>query len=273
MLTSPAVEDRVFVVHALGARLAVDLDGLPPVLVARFRHAWQHCAEPSAGGALAADEVDAGTLSLADRLGEPLVDANGDAHARLLMRATQSITKALIAAQAGRLIMLHAGALSHPDTGAAVVFVAPGGTGKTTLSRTFGHTLAYLTDETVAITADRGILPYPKPLSIRRTPHQGVKDELPASELGLVSPRVEPWVAGIIVLRRDAALDGVVVEELGALDAIVALAPETSSLTRLERPLHRLAELGEATGGYRLVRYAEAADLGPVLGEITGRLP
>lgn len=273
MPTSPAAADAVVVVHALGARLRVDLDGLPAALVADFRRVWQHCSEPSAGGVSVADEVDAGTLSVAERLGDTLVGADGDASARLLMRTTQAITKALIAAQAGRLLLLHAGALCDPETGAAVVYVAPGGTGKTTLSRTFGRTFAYLTDETVGITEDRRILPYPKPLSIRRTPHRGVKDEVPASELGLVGPQADPWVAGVLVIRRDAALDGVVVEELGALDAVVSLAPETSSLTRLERPLHRLAELGEATGGFRLVRYAEAADLGPVLGEITGRLP
>ena len=268
---SPAVADEVVDLHALGARLALDLSGLPVEVAAAFRRAWQHCLDPRAGGADPAEEVDAGAFVVAERFGEALPPGDEDAPARMLMRATQGITKALIAAQAGRVLMLHAGALCDPTTGAAVVFVAPGGTGKTTLSRTFGTSLAYLTDETVAVTADGRILPYRKPLSIRRDPHRGLKDEVPAAQLGLLAPRAQPWVAGVVVIRRDPAMVGVAVEPMDVLDAIVALAPETSSLPLLARPLGRLAELGEATGGFRLLRYAEAVDLEPVIREITGR--
>ncbi|GAA6527722.1 hypothetical protein IDVR_35200 [Intrasporangium sp. DVR] len=268
---APAL-DGVVDLHALGARLSLDLRRVPVDLAAAFRTVWQHCLDPLAGGVGPEEEVDAGSFVVADRVGESLLAGDEDAPARILMRATQSITKALIAAQAGRVLMLHAGALCDPVTGASVVYVAPGGTGKTTLSRTFGLTLGYLTDETVAITEDRRILPYRKPLSVRRDPHRGLKDELPAVSLGLLAPPRRPWVAGVLVLRRDPEMHEARVEPMDPLDAIVTLAPETSSLPLLPRPLRRLAELGEATGGFRLARYAEAVDLEPVIRDITGRV-
>ena len=43
------------------------------------------------------------------------------------------------------------------------------------------------------------------------------------------------------------------------------LGPETSSLARLDRPLHALSELMDAIGGLRVVRYHEAADLEPLV--------
>ena len=60
------------------------------------------------------------------------------------------------------------------------------------------------------------------------------------------------------------------VEPLDVADALLLLAPEASSLARLEHPLHRLAALGHATGGFRLVRYAEAADLAELVRDTVG---
>lgn len=42
---------------------------------------------------------------------------------------------ALISTQTGRLLMFHAGAVAHPVIGRSLVFIAEGGTGKTTLAR------------------------------------------------------------------------------------------------------------------------------------------
>ena len=62
--------------------------------------------------------------------------------------------------------------------------------------------------------------------------------------------------------------DPVVVEEVDPLDALVMLGPETSSLARLDRPLHALSELLDAIGGLRVVRYHDAADLEPVVRDV-----
>ena len=46
------------------------------------------------------------------------------------------------------------------------------------------------------------------------------------------------------------------------------LAPQTSYLSRLPRPLHRLADALVATGGLRVVSYREAGSLLPVVREL-----
>jgi hypothetical protein len=165
--------------------------------------------------------------------------------------------------------MFHASALCDLATGATVALVAPGGTGKTTLVRTLGSGRGYVTDEAVGVERDGTVVPYLKPLSVRRPDAPHVKDEIPAEELGLGLPSVQPWLAGLIVLRRDLEPGAPVeVERVGLLDALVTLAPETSSLAALERPLHTLAAVVERVGGLRVVRYHEAHDLEPVVAEL-----
>ena len=179
-----------------------------------------------------------------------LVSAMRTAWSRCLMLTTQEITRALIGTQAGRLLMLHAGAVSHPETGASLVYVAPGGTGKTTLSQRLGRHLAYLTDETVGITDAGGILPYPKPLSVRRVEGTGLKDEVSPDRLDLVPAPMAPQVSRVVVLVRDVE--------------------EPSSLSSLARPLHRLAALLDAAGPVLRVRYGEASDVESELAGLIG---
>ncbi|MGD8150905.1 hypothetical protein [Ornithinimicrobium sp. Y1694] len=191
---------------------------------------------------------------------------------RLLQRLTQSVTFSVIGARSGELLMLHAAALAHPETGAAAAFVAPGNTGKTTLCRTLGPALTYVSDETLGVRRDGTITPYPKPLSTRRPDWVGVKDEQAPGELGLRSPAVEPWLAGIVLLRRETEHEGPPqIEELDTLDAVMALTPESSAFMKTEGPLRWLADVLERTGGARAVEYAEAADLAPLAEEICGR--
>ena len=82
----------------------------------------------------------------------------------LMQRLTQEITRRSIAAQASNLVMLHGAAVTNLETGASLVFVAPGRTGKTTLARRLGSRWGYVTDETVGIREDGTIAPYEKPL-------------------------------------------------------------------------------------------------------------
>lgn len=264
MSCPPQPPPRTVELHALGARLRVDLGAAPTALVDSFRRVWRRCLTPPPWGG---DEVDAGVLHVDSAVG----GAGGPASVEgVLTWTTQQVTAALITAQAGRLLMFHAGALSSPETGATLVYVAPGGTGKTTLSRTLGRQFAYLTDETVGITEDQHVLPYPKPLTLRRPGAGRVKFENSPDDLEMREPVARPWVAGVVILRRDPEHHGVSVQPLDVADALLRLAPETSSLTRLQRPLHRLADLGAGTGGFRLVRYAEAADLADLVHETVG---
>ena len=114
----------------------------------------------------------------------------------LLQLATQRVTYQAIHANIGSLLMFHAAAVCHPETGAALVAIAPGGTGKTTVCRTLGRGRGYLSDETVGVRADNTIVPYPKPLSVRRTDWDA-KDETDPRSIGLAATAVTPYVAAM----------------------------------------------------------------------------
>ena len=259
-------------IGGLGASVPVLLRGSrSDELTTRFVNVWERCL------ALPASDVTAEPITL--ELNEPNFEdptasgtqraertVTGDDLGPLLVSGTQTITSALIGAQRGNLLMFHAGAVSHPVTGASVVFVARGGTGKTTLSRTLGTRFGYLTDETAGITLDGSILAYPKPLSIRdpEVPH---KVETGPSELALVQAHPAPFVTKIILLDRSPD-DAPWIEELGLLDALCALTAESSSLAALDRGLHRLADLIERIGPITRWHYAEAADIIDPLAEL-----
>ena len=132
----------VLTLHGLGCSVEVRCSGdaAAPLLEA-LRAAWSRClVADGRGEPRAANPVEA------------RLDDEGDL-AHRLMATTQTVTRALIAAQAGHLLMVHAGAVGHPLTGVSLVYVAPGGTGKTTLSRRLGQSYGYLTDETVGMDA------------------------------------------------------------------------------------------------------------------------
>ena len=248
---------RVFV-DALGATVAIEVQD--PRILRAVDRVWVACRTSPADGC---------PVAVAPRLGE---DADDDDVARALQLLTQVVTRQAILARAGSMTMLHAAALCDQRSGATIALVAPGGTGKTTLARTLGRGRGYVTDETVAVAPDRSIAPYCKPLSLRRAGTNQPKDEIAPQSLGLTPPQVQPWLAGMVLLRRDLPDGGeIVVEDIELLDALVLLAPETSSLAALDRPLHRLADLVESVGGLRRVRYHDAADVEPVVRDVLGR--
>lgn len=263
---------RSLTLGGIGARLELRLSGSRvDELEARLRLLWERCLDPVGG-------VDAGSIgvSLADP-DEPtdtlLRGADGLASPDLdllLVNATQTVTGRFIKARIGELLMLHAGAVCHPVTGASLVFVAEGGTGKTTLARKLARHYCYLTDETVAITAENRILPYPKPLSMRHHGEASKREVAPGDLVG-VPDGVEPWVARVVLLdREDEHEPEPSIQELGLLDAIAAMTPETSSLHALPRGLHRCADLIGATGPVLRVRYREATSLMPLVTELIG---
>ena len=240
---------RELSLYGLSTRTPVRLLGRADELDAAVRSAWSRCLDLDAAGAgeLQTEGLTVRLLEEGDA-SVPGPDADGDSIADtdpgpLLQLLTQRVTYAKIHAQAGRLLMLHAAAVAHPETGRAIAFVAPGGTGKTTLARHLGARYGYLTDETVAIDAGGLIHPYPKPLSIRGESGYA-KTETSPDELGLRTPPSACRLRRIVLLDRSDDHAGTpVVAPLTPFQAIAALAPETSSLASLPRPLHGLADL------------------------------
>lgn len=256
-MTKELTVHRPVDVRALGAVVRI----LVPTreLRAAVERTWRMClAAP--GGDVAAT-VTAATP----------YDDSDESLSRTMQGLTQQVTGAAIRARAGSLLMFHAAALSDQASGATVAVVAPGGTGKTTVVRTLGRGRGYVTDETVGVALDGSIAPYSKPLSVRRPDSPTFKDEVPPEELGLEPPAADPWLAALVVLRRDLDPgEPVAVARVGLLEALVALAPETSSIAELDRPLHVLADLIDKVGGVHVAHYHDAPDLEPVVAGLLG---
>lgn len=242
-------------VHGLGAAVTLQPQtDAAAELLPDVETAWAWCLE------VPNDVVDAGEVAIPDH--------TLDERAGTMQRLTQSITQSLIRARAGELFLFHAAALCHPRTGATVMAVAPGGTGKTTLAKTLGTTYGYLSDETTAILDDGRIIPYPKPLSLRAA--EGPKIETSPVQLGLLRASVDPWLAGVILLTRDPNATIPDVLELPLLDAMAAMAPESSSMSTMSRPLHRLRDLLAPVEPVLRVTYAEASQLDELVDQLIG---
>jgi hypothetical protein len=199
---------------------------------------------------------------------DPVVAHGGDVDA-VLHHLSPAVTVRAIDARAGELVMLHAAALADPDTGRTAVLVAASGTGKTTASRILGKRFVYLSDETAAVAPDGTVLPYRKPLSIIES--GPLKTQVAPSALGLLTTDRECRLAAVLVLDRAPYHEGApVVSPLETVDAIAAIAPQSSYLPSTPRPLHRLADLLHGAGGAHFVTYAEAADLEDVLARLLG---
>lgn len=261
-------------VDAFDVAVEIVVDGGGAARVAdRLVDVWELCSPSRSRTAeatvLACFDEDPTVREAAVRTGRVTSERLDD----LLQLVTQQVTFAAITARAGTHLMLHGACLADPRTGVAAAFVAAGGTGKTTFVRTHGPGRWYVTDETTVIRADGVVLPYPKPLSVRRAPDSALKDEIAPGALGLRAPEGPVRLGALCLLDRDDNHAGPPqVDLLGTLDAIVALVPQSSHLPEMARPLQRLAALCESVGGVHRVTYREAAEVADVVaGLVEGR--
>lgn len=235
-------------VDALGVTVTIEADDTSTA--AALRQAWSACLAPP--GSVPRVSVRGRGVTLAETL----------------ETATQQVTVAAVGERAGELLMLHACALADEATRRSVVLVGPSGVGKSTLSRTLGGRFTYLSDETAAVDEAGRVLAYAKPLSLRdpdEPPGPGKRQRAPG-ELGLRAGQGWYDVAAVVLLSRTASPEPVVTD-VRTVPAVALLAEHTSYLASLERPLTRLADLLHRAGGLRLVEYAEAADLAPLMQE------
>ena len=175
---------------------------------------------------------------------------------------TSRLTVAAILANAGVLTMLHACGVADPATGAVVALVAKSGTGKTTAASVLARTYGYVTDETVAISPDGSVVPYPKPLSVK----QGLgkaKRQLGPDELQLLPTPTKPFIRSIVLLNRVESAHPIApeLERVPLADALLALIPDSSSQAEFARPLQSLCRLIDSVGGVWQVTYSEAGGL------------
>ena len=113
---------------------------------------------------------------------------------------------------------------------------------------------------------DGTLLPYPKPLSVL-VDGKGPKRQVSPAGLGLQAAPATPWLAGIALLDRTGS-GAPSVEAVPTVQALPALAEQTSALQLLDRPLHLVAGHLQSTGGLRRVTYREADDLEPVVADL-----
>lgn len=264
-----------FRLDALGMTFDVQVHGVDAAQQATLLDSWSRSLRP------ANDSTPAATVTAAlspATLPDPLPESSGhpagindasnsfvaETFGELSEILTQRVTLAAIIAARGSMLMLHAGAVADPDTGASIIFVGPSGRGKTTASRALGARFGYITDETVGILDDHRILPYTKPLSI--IDGGSHKNQVSPDALGLAPTPGNLHVHRMLLLDRTP--DGPEIPEVHQLDladALEELVPQTSYLSALPNGLQRFANLVASTGGIRVVRYREASTLGDVV--------
>lgn len=248
---------------ALGTALRVEFGcRVPQEFFTATEDAWQRCIDAP---------LPVGDGHVAETLVLEQPFSQEPEHQRTaLQQLSCDVTLRLIAAQTGRLLMFHAGAVTDPRTGDALVYIAPSGTGKTTLSRALGAHLGYVTDETVGIDPHTGhVHPYPKPLSVITGPGRR-KTEFSPDSLGLLPHHPAPRLAKVVLLDRQPNATSAGLEPLDVVTAIEGIVPQSSALSRLQRPLNTLAEVLEATGPVHRLTYSEASQAVPVLARLLG---
>jgi hypothetical protein len=272
VLSGDQEDQRAVRLWALGTPVVVRFVGARADEAAvALEAAWAWCLGPPVHAACDPVVIDAVLEEPAVHSGDPPVDRTAQL-VDLLQRLTSDITSRVISAQAGSsLLMLHACALADSDTGATAVLVGPSGVGKTTVACALGTSWAYLTDETAGVFPDKTVLPYPKPLSVLSAEGSSVKEQVAPASLGLLPAPEHCRLAAVVRLERSPVAPVVPqVERVGTVPALADLGEQTSYLSRMERPLHVIADVLEHCGGLLRVTYREAEHLRPLMAELLG---
>lgn len=254
--------------EVFGVRVAVDCSGARATELAQaIRRVWSRCmtspdGEPEVRIEVMSDPDEGARASARARRAIAFPDIESALH-----HLSSAATVGAIDLRRGTLLMLHAAALATPE-GDVVGFVAPSGTGKTTLARSLGAHLGYVTDETLALAGTR-VLAYPKPLSIVTDSRHGIKEQWGPDPLDLmpVGPRLR--LARLVLLDRRP--DGPEVPELSRMDhleGLAELAAQVSYLPDLPRRLHSLSDVVDEVGGIFRLSYREAATVPAAMDQV-----
>lgn len=223
----------------------------------RIAASWASCTVTPVADARAVI-ADVGDGATEGRGSAPAVLVLSSTVAQLEESLTSRLTIEAIGLRRHDLLMLHACGLAAPD-GRVLAFVAASGTGKTTIARALGTRFGYVSDETVGVTSDGRVLPYPKPLSVKPLTGSAPKAQLAPGSLGLRPLPEAPLVlAGVVLLDRREGVDAPRLEAVDPIDAIDDLVPQTSYLSARPRPITHLVRTLTELGGVRRLIYSEA---------------
>jgi hypothetical protein len=162
-------------------------------------------------------------------------------------------------ATAGERFNLHAGGVAD-EQGRVLAIVAPSGTGKTTATRLLATRLGYLSDETISIAPDGTVQPHAKPLSVLVDPGRSAeKHQLSPDDLGLRPTPENGRLARLVVLRRGVP-DPRGRVRLGAMEGLMLLIEQSSSVSAATDPLLTLLSLIDLTGGVWALEYDEITE-------------
>ncbi|KAB1661096.1 hypothetical protein F8O07_03835 [Pseudoclavibacter sp. CFCC 13796] len=191
--------------------------------------------------------------------------------AHLEQRLTSKLTLWAIDARQHDLLMLHAVGLAD-GRGKIGIFSAASGTGKTTMARTLGAELGYVTDETVAVLPSGLVLPYPKPLSVvvesgapkRQVGPDDLRLKVPA--YGALKPAV------LFLLARDPdRVRPPEIEAVTALDGVFELIGQVSFLGNAPGGIGGLLALIEQCGGVYRLHYRDISDAAQLVRQAMAR--
>lgn len=238
------------IVDAVGVRVGIDLSGLTPADRDTVTRAWDDAR---------VDGVEAEVT---------VAPVSSDREGQMLSDLSSTVTQTAIQARRGDLWMLHAAGLAADD-GGVTVLVGPSGAGKTTATRLLAQTWGYVSDETVGIAADGRVHAYRKPLSVI-TEGQGYKVQHAPGDLGLLPlPDAPLRVRRVVLLDRSDAHERARLDPVSAWEALVVLAPHSSALASMSRPLRTVMNMLSRTGGLLRAEYTEAEQLVALLAEVT----
>ena len=223
------------VVEALGVPIGIPVTG---DAVVRLRRQWSRALTDRA----AATVVDLAHLSTDDEVAHDYA-------------VTSRVTLAALDATAGLRINLHAGAVAD-DAGRTLAVIGASGSGKTTAVQRLARRLGYVSDETTSIDERLVVHPHPKPLSVIIDGNAPlVKHSLSPDDLELLRPPATPYLHRLVLLHRGTGDTGLV--PMAPARAIAEIVAQSSSLTRLDHPIQRLADTIDACGGAWGLHYRE----------------
>ncbi|MGP5599760.1 ATP-binding protein [Glutamicibacter arilaitensis] len=177
---------------------------------------------------------------------------------------TQQVTRRAIEANLGKLMMFHAAGLQFANTDDVIGFVAPSGTGKSTLTAALGKHMVYVSDEVVAIDQSLSVFPLQKPVSLIGRNDESFKGHLGPEHLELLTNLSStPRLSALVLLNRVTDKQQPTLTQLPLEGAVLKLVPQMSGLGLLPEGLNKLCQLINRLGGVFELTYSDAADVRP----------